>query len=289
MTDGRPVFVSTGCLRGVEPLADRLARFYQHGLDAIELSGGVSIGTDDLARLPVLKRPFLIHNYFPPPAEPFVVNLASPSDAIRQKSLQFVRSALDLSSRLGAAFYSVHAGFITDPTGREGGGFAFSATPSPEEAERAVACFVASLTAAEEDARRHEVTLLVENNVCREALRGKLLLQTAGEFVALSRTWSSPHLGVLVDTGHLNVTAHTFGFDPLSFIDQVAPWIRAFHVHDNDGTVDGHQPVAEDSWVLGVLRRREFRHLPIIVEAQFDDVVELREHVDWLAAVLQDG
>ena len=73
----RRVFVSTACLPGQESLDQRLGRYEDQGLDAVELGGGVLVQPADLASL--VKRPqsFLVHNYFPPPAEPFVVNLAS--------------------------------------------------------------------------------------------------------------------------------------------------------------------------------------------------------------------
>lgn len=276
------VFASTACLPNSEPLKSRVALYRSHGLQAIELGAHVSVHKDRLTQVANTDCSFLIHNYFPPPVEPFVLNLASSDQTVCKRSLSLVSEALVLSKRLGAPFYSVHAGFITDPTGFGTTSFIFPMPELSNETQRAKERFIDALNVALEEATRLDLQLLIENNVCSPELRGKLLLQTAAEFLELFEAMSTPHLGILLDTGHLNVTAHTLGFDPFDFVDQVAPYVRALHVHDNDGTADTHQPVQPKSWVLEVLRRPEFAPLPIVVEAKFDSVTELRQHVDWL-------
>ena len=229
---------------------------------------------------------FLVHNYFPPPLDPFVLNLASGDANTREQSLDFVSEALALAARLNAPLYSVHAGFITDPASFGVTSFVFPMPASPDETHFALDRFIAALKTALGTAQQLSVQLLVENNVCSHELRGKLLLQTAEEFLELFCALQSPHLGMLLDTGHLNVTAHTLSFDRMSFVDEVAPYVRALHVHDNNGAADTHQPVQAGSWVLDVLRRPEFADLPIVVEARFETLADLRRHVDWLKTEL---
>jgi len=276
------VFVSTACLLGVEPITSRISLYRSYGLNAIELGAGVSVDEDGLSQIAGMECEFLVHSYFPPPSTPFVLNLASGDVSICQRSLDFVLEALALTARLSAPFYSVHAGFITDPTSFGTTSFVFPIPATLDEARSAMNRFTTSLKISLDWAERLGVGLLVENNVCSHALRGKLLLQTAEEFLALFDVMRSPHLGILLDTGHLNVTAHTLGFDRMTFVDQTTAYVRAIHIHDNDGTADTHQPVQPGSWVLGVLRRPEFAGLPIVVEAKFDSVIELRRHVHWL-------
>lgn len=291
MTDSNahPIFVSTACLPGVGAVTSRISLYRGHGLNAIELGAGVSADKDSLSQIVEMGCRFLMHNYFPPPVNPLVLNLASGDEDIRQRSLDFVTEALALTARLGVPLYSVHAGFITNPIGFGTTSFIFPMPASPDAARCAMRWFTTSLEVAISHAQRLGVQLLVENNVCSEALRGKLLLQRAEEFLELFYVLSSPHLGMLLDTGHLNVTAHTLGFDRVAFVEKIAPYVRAFHVHDNDGTADTHQPVQSGSWVLDVLRRPEFAGLPIVVEAKFDNVTDLRKHVDWLRRELGRG
>lgn len=286
MKGSRPIFVSTACLPGVEPIHARLSVYQSHGLDAIELGAGVYACGDDLPRIARSTSRFLVHNYFPPPAEPFVLNLASANEDIRQKSLDLVLAALALTADLGAPFYSVHAGFITDPVSFGSTSFVFPMPALPDEKQSALNRFVTALEIAVGHAERLGVQLLVENNVCTTELRGKLLLQTAGEFEELFQALPSPSLGMLLDTGHLNVTAHTFGFERMGFVKQAEPYVKALHIHDNDGTADTHGVVQLDSWVLDVLCQPRFTGDTVIIESRFETAADLRRHADWLAAEL---
>lgn len=280
--DNHDLFVSTSCLLYEQPIGSRISLYQQHNLNNIELGGMVSVTKNDLSQINLLKANFLIHNYFPPPREAFVLNLASNDDDIRKRSLEMVLKAIDLSSEIGAAFYSIHGGFITDPVSFDGTSFVLPCPESSDAAIRAIDRFVETLKTALEHAEKCKVGILVENNVCSAKHRGKLLLQTAEEFLSLFRLLSSPYLGAVLDTGHLNVSAHTLGFDRIFFVEQMSPYIRAIHIHDNDGTADRHQPIGPNSWVIDVLRRPEFANITLIVEAKFDDMADLSEHVNWL-------
>jgi sugar phosphate isomerase/epimerase len=283
----RRIYVSTACLPTIEPLHTRLSRYASYGLYAVELGAGVHVDEGILTRISGEHNRWLIHNYFPPPDEPFILNLASGDDVIRGRSLTLVLKAVELSIALGAPFYSVHAGFVTDPVDDEGG-FYFPDVTSSTAAAEAFERFVSSLEAILDYALPLGIQILVENNVCNQHLVGKLLLQTPGEFEALFKRVPSPGIGVLVDTGHLNVSANSLGFDPVRFFDVLAPRVRALHLHDNDGRVDLHAPVTRGSGIMGVLRRPAFQDVPIIIEAKFDEVSELREHYDWLRMELKD-
>ncbi len=276
------VFVSSACLPYTQPIGSRISLYQQYGLNAIELGGRVSVTINNLSQINRSKARFLIHNYFPPPRNTFVLNLASSNDNIRRRSLDMVLKAIDLAARIGAAFYSVHAGFITDPVSFDGTGFVFPSPQTPDEAELAMNRFVETMKTVVEYAEQSQVGILVENNMCSDQSRGKLLLQTAEDFLSLFSILQSSFLGLLLDTGHLNISAHVLQFDRTSFVEQMSPYIRAIHIHDNDGTADRHQPIGPNSWVIDVLRRPELSNIALIVEAKFDDVAGLSEHVNWL-------
>ena len=55
-----------------------------------------------------------IHNYFPPPKEPFVLNLASMDEVIAKKTFDHIMSAIDVCTELNCKYYSFHAGFLCD-------------------------------------------------------------------------------------------------------------------------------------------------------------------------------
>lgn len=283
------MYVSSACLNGHTDIVDRVQRLYHAGVRRIELGSGSSTGPSFVEQLRSYPCHYLVHNYFPPPDESFVLNLASADRAIRKRSLDLVQRAIELCVELEAPFYSVHAGFITDPYAFSGTHYLFPAPTGSDARQRAFDRFVSSLLAVDEFAREHQVGLLVENNVCPPDLGGKLLLQTPDEFVEFFEVVRSPNLGVLLDFGHLNVSARTLGFNRLDFIDRLAPYVRAFHVHDNDGIDDTHQPPQPRSWIFDVLRRPEFAGLPMVVEAKFETTSDLRRYVDWFKMELERG
>ncbi len=267
-------------------LTDRLKRYLEAGISAVELGARVQVQGSipevldrAVGNLPVS---LLIHNYFPPPTEPFVLNLASSDVAIRTRSINFVLDALVLSRRIGADFYSFHGGFITDPIGFGTTSFVFPLPESSAWAEAAMQRFCDAVTIIADRAAYLDLDILVENNVCPPDLRGKLLLQTTEEFQILLERVPAPHLGILLDTGHLNVSAHTFGFDPKFFVKTLANHIHALHLHDNDGQIDLHRPLNKTGWIADMLVVDGFARLPMIVEAQFQNVIDLSAHMAWL-------
>jgi sugar phosphate isomerase/epimerase len=265
--------VSTACLDA--GFWETLDLYAGAGLTDVELGTTTEpLGERVVERLRALGLSYLVHNYFPPPAKTFVLNLASPDAAIREDSVHLVEDALATAAALGSPLYSVHAGFVGDPPGQDRAGFAIP----PGDPDAAKTRFRDGLERALARAAELGVELLVENNVCTPRNRDRLLLQTADEFDEL------PGFGILLDTGHLAVSAATLGFDPLEAVRKLAPRIRAFHLHDNDGSLDAHAPVAAGSWALEAVRLSD--PAAVIVEARFGNVAELREHVDWLRAEL---
>lgn len=274
------VYASTAALAEPRELWQLLDLFRDEGVAAVELGfADLADATDLGGRLRSLPLRYLVHNYFPPPRESFVLNLGSPDAELRRKSIDLVFTALELAAEIGSPLYGVHAGWITDPIGWNGTSFILP-DPGLGEADAARARFVDGIAAALRRAEELGVALLVENSVCTGDLRGKLLLLEAGDMAALFA--ELPGLGLLLDTGHLNVTARTLGFDRIAYVNTLSRHVRAWHVHDNDGLVDLHRPIEPSGWVDELLRRPALARLPVTVEAKFATVGELRTHVEWL-------
>lgn len=281
-----PVYVSTGCLTGTEPLSERLARYAEHGLHAVELGAGVRAVDLGPKALVEWEGDLLLHNYFPPPPSPFVLNLASRNDEVRRRSRHLVRRALQWSSWLGSPHYSVHGGFVTDPRIEGDGSLSFPEPASPEEECKALDRFIDELEGLLEQADALGVDLLVENNACPEHLTGCLLLQTPAEFLELFDRVGHQRLGILLDTGHLNVSAATHDFEPERFLDLCASRVRALHLHANDGRSDQHWPLTEgDEWYLDFVSDPRVATCLPVIEARFDRVESLAEHVNELKRI----
>ena len=279
------IYASTVCLSNREPVLKRVKVYRQYGIEAIELGGGVSVDAEALEKLPQLGVNVLLHNYFPPAKDPFYINLSSPSEVIRQRSIDYIIDNIQRSAAWGARCYSFHAGFIADPVSVDEYGLIFDTPPAtPSQTEAAMVRFVESLQPLIEQANQHDVVLAIENNICRELHRGQLLLQTASEFMDLFGRITDPYLGVLIDTGHVDVTAQTFGFDGIRFIEILRPFVKAFHVNQNNGLVDMAHPLSPSNPVFPILKTFD---VPIINEAHFDHIEALAEHFHWLQQELE--
>lgn len=225
-----------------------------------------------LAEVRKLKEPaLLVHNYFPPPAVPFVLNLAATDPAIREASHELCRQAIDLTADLGAPFYSVHSGFAmnlsADQLGQPGQQAALAADRCMDRstADRA---FRESVTELSAYACSKGVGLLLENNVITptqvKAGRGEsLLMTTPAECRQFLDELADSNVGLLLDVGHAGVAGNAMGFDPRDFFN-LGSHLRALHLSDNDGQADTNQPVSEQSWFAPHLR--DCRDLPMVVE-----------------------
>src|SRR5207253_830360 len=117
-----------------------------------------------------------------------------------------------------------------------------------------------------------------------EAGRRLLPMVTSDELRRLLTDVADDGFGVLVDVGHLNVSARALGFDRARFIETLAPFIGGFHVSDNGGLVDEHRAFGRDAWFLPFLRTCP--NVPITIEldrAATREIIEMRDLVaTWL-------
>lgn len=278
-----PAYLSTSCLG-----CETVARWRRDGAvpdgARVELGAGLSRG-DALWLLDRARergRGFLLHNYFPPQDDGLVINLASGDEGIRERSVAFCLRAMDLCRQVGAPFYSVHAGFAVDPDPDALG------RPLPTDGalplDDALRLFRDSVAVLAGRAAQTGVGLLLENHVlapCNapDGANGLLLFCGLEDFELFDTCFPWPEVGVLLDVGHIKVTARTLGFDPRRAVDAVRHRIRAVHLHDNDGTADQHRPFDDGAWFLPELPR-----LP-------EGVVHILENVpcgDTCIAAMQD-
>lgn len=266
------VFVSTGAFQKKEltGIINCCSADEQHYL---ELSSGLLYGEHDQEVLfNVLKTgrfQFLVHNYFPIPEKHFVLNLASDDYDILTQSREHCRKAIRLSAELGAPFYSVHCGFCFHAAPENLGMEQTKLKRFPQELGYVL--FVESLQILADFARQYHVDILIENNVLSPCnlIEGKnklLLGVTADDIKGIFNSVSRDNIGLLLDVGHLKVSAKTLGQSPELFIRELAPNIRALHLSDNDGFTDSNQAVCEKSWFWQPLSKYLQRPIELILE-----------------------
>ena len=281
------VFVSTGSLPG-RP-AESVGRLLNDGLAFIELSGGVphqglERSVEDLSSRAQLQ----LHNYFPPADPPFVFNLASQNEAIRGRTLQAMKRAIEFSAQIGAERYSFHAGFLVDPPVS----FLGKSWKSLERTvvHEAESIFSGSVLELRELANALGIRLLIENNVLTVGTRDQcgddVLLMATRDQITTVMAQLPEDIGLLMDVAHLKVTAMTMGTDPLKELQVLSGCTKGYHLSDNDGQSDSNGPVTAESWFWPALDPTvEFATL----EVAPGDGVNFKEQVHLTKELWQTG
>lgn len=247
------IYVSTAGFPKIS-LLRCLQSLYDYGIRAIELSGG-SFEPELEENLIRFRREhpdaiLQIHNYFPPPSDPFVFNLASANSVLAEKSRELAVRAIRLAACLERPVYALHAGYRFDPQVISLGKSMPKMPLIPRKEARSR--FLDNLFQVSEVARLEGVRLLLENNVVSMhnfSCFGEspfLLVEPEESKELLSLLPRGVRM--LLDFAHLKVSANSLNFDPLEFIGWCRPWISAAHLSDNDGREDSHQSVSSESW-----------------------------------------
>lgn len=278
------IYVSTACLAGGNDVFRVLDAYDAAGLENVEL--GATLSYRDGLEPQLFKRygfNFILHNYFPPPQEKIVVNLASQDATILQRSRQQIRRSIDFSYALGLDFFSVHAGFRIEPNEN----FRFEVNGPVVPYDLAFDTFVESVKEVNAYAQAKGIRIAIENHGMPECdlSLGRNLTYMLCEAWELERLWSavpSDNIGMLLDIGHLKVASQSLDFDRENFIDRVKEKVLSIHVHDNNGKADEHKEIDEDSWCLKVLGRGYFSESKIVLESRGLSINRIVEQVRLL-------
>lgn len=286
-------YFSTGCFQ-TSNLKKIIALSIEHGFN-LELSSALSFSSSTLENVCKAKGKvrFLVHNYFPPPATHFVLNLASSDSNIHHQSVNLCQRAIDLCSRLGAPFYSVHAGFALNLRPEDLGNPEIQKQLVAEQSvprDTAYEIFVTSVKHLASYAAAQNVGLLVENNVAtRENVADDgtipLLMAEPSEIRRFFTDIADQSVGLLLDTGHAKVSATTCGVLPERYLEELKPFIRCLHLSDNNGLRDTNSPFTVSTWFARFLNG--LASIPMVIEVyrlSMDEMYQQKELVENLTA-----
>ncbi len=245
------IYISSSSIKGKTKIEEVLQIMFNQGFHNIELSGGTEFQEDILEVLLEQKEKlnlnFLCHNYFPAPAQHFVVNLASLNDDIHQWSMDHFKRSIDLSQGIGAKKFGLHAGFYTDIFVNQIGKN-IEKRPIYDK-QKSFFKFCKSF----EELKKYSngrVQLYIENNVIAEHNYinydnfNFFMLTNAEEYFELQR---HIEFDLLLDVAHLNVSANTLGLDFQQEIDTLWQQSNYIHISDNDGKKDLNWPLSKGS------------------------------------------
>jgi len=272
------LYISINALSDNFKLAKILEIYHQNQINKIELSSWPHYELKILNALKIYPASYLVHNYFPAPKKPFVFNLASSNPKIVQKSLKLAKKAIKLCKLIHSPFYSFHGGLLFDSEGQlEAKTKTFKINSKIYDKKQARQTFLSNLEKLLLFAQKMKVRLLIENNVCTPLLKNKLLFVDEEDFLWLFSKIENKNVGILLDLGHLKVSAQTYGFKAEKFISKVKGKIQALHLHDNDGKNDLHWPLTYQSWSWQLLKSLKLKchNLSLILEARLQNIQEI--------------
>jgi len=196
---------------------------------------------------------FILHNYFPPQEEDFVLNISSKDSTILDLSRQLVSDSEKLARVAEAPVYAIHAGYLADACAQPDGMFKFNKTKNKySECLDAAAKFINSII---QEFDNQKVALALENLFPG---KDKYALFCSIDEIKEMMSLMPPQVGLLLDLGHLNISANLMGFNKFKFIDKYLSEFgdRLYEVHcsENKGEKDEHLPLEKGSWQLEVLK-----------------------------------
>jgi sugar phosphate isomerase/epimerase len=249
------IYISTGGIKNKN--ASKFSEeLLSYGINEIELSGGLHSESllDDLLILST-KINFQIHNYFPPPEKPFVLNLGSLDPEVGMKSYNHIVKALEWCSILGCDHYSFHAGFLLDPGVHELGKKIVDRDLYDRDKSKEI--FVSRVKNLHEIAKNSDITLMIENNVLSNnnslEFKSNPLLMCAPEECNEVLNNLPEDIKLLIDVAHLKVSANSLNFNPEKMFHMCENRIGGYHLSDNNGLSDTNQAFNSKSWFWNYL------------------------------------
>jgi sugar phosphate isomerase/epimerase len=265
----------------------------------IELSGGTKYSPDILDKLSAYQKKFslglLVHNYFPPSRENgFVLNIASKDNVVRSKSLQFVKTSIELAYELGIGHYTLHPGYATDLIADGHSGYFKANSLGAVSPEEAFSILLESLEEIEGYGLRRGIKIGLENLFPLYEMPGCSLLARPDEiFRFLDYARDSDNIGMLLDLGHLLVSAGYFGFDKDEFVAKLKEKYRdkifEIHLSGNNGKLDAHSSLAADDWQLDVAAGFDLGKIPVVLECRRLNPEEISEQFKMVTDKLLQG
>ena len=264
------IYVSSSCLKN-DKIKTSVQELAEEGYQNIELSGGTNLYNGYLDDLLELKQrynlKYLLHNYFPPPQKPFIINIASLNDEIYKKSIDHCLKAISLCKILGSKKYGVHAGFLIDFSLKESGKNILY--KKMNDKNLAIERFGNALQKIDKVAGDAAVDLYVENNVLSKTNYNTyngcnpFLLTDYKAFIELLGKFN---FKLLFDLAHLKVSCNTLGLDFVAQSNQLIQNTDYLHVSGNDGLSDQNQEIQNDTSIMNFLKNINLYNKTLTIE-----------------------
>jgi len=242
----------------------------------IELSGGTKIQEDMLENISKLKNKkfnFLVHSYFPPPINDFVLNFADTS----KKTRAFISESMKYVKELDISYYSVHAGFKRDFKIKNELLIDGKSSFLMENIINNISWFCDSYT--------EKIAL---ENLFPNGQKETCFASHINEIVELLEL--DRRVFLLLDLGHLKISSRFYKFNYLEAVNllfnKYSDRILEIHLSENNGMEDNHYIIQSDSIQYKILEK--FRkniidnNINLVIEARGYSIEELNQCYDLL-------
>ena len=257
--------------KSIAGVVEQIASF---GFKNIEMTGGTGYSEYSEKKLHDLRDKFgliyLIHNYFPPQKENFVLNLASKDISTRSRTFNLVSYAIALSMEFSQHLYSIHAGYVHDLSPVKGKDGLFLLANPGKNSKKA---FYDALKHIASNLLPKGFNLAVENAFPAYGNDSFSMLSSPEnifEFLQFAERYKN--IGLLLDLGHLNVAAYYQKFDKEIFLESLLSKFKhkvfELHLSKNSGFEDTHEICSAESFEVQFIgaNREIFKDIPIVLE-----------------------
>ena len=248
------------------------------GIKDIELSG-TCYSKDNIKDLKQLLKfsNLQIHNYFPPPKKPFVLNLASMDEVIAQKTIDHIMYAIDVCKELNCKYYSFHAGFLCDIKVSELGKKVDKKIL--QNREESLDLFINRILKISERAKQKNINIMIENNVLSKnnqiSFEGNPFLMCDADECEKVINSCPENVKLLIDVAHLKVSSNSLNFDKIKFLDKCNHLAGGYHLSDNDGLSDSNDEFDNKSWFWDHIDRKKDYYSIEVYNLRNNEIKEL--------------
>jgi sugar phosphate isomerase/epimerase len=282
------IFVSSACLRN-KKIKDSVKELADNGFTNIELSGGTEYYDNFEVDLLNLKKDYNLnyqcHNYFPPPKNHFVLNLASLNDQTFNTSFNHLKQAISLSERLGAKNFGFHAGFFIDIRLGEIGKKLTKDNLFNEKKSITKFCNAFKLLQKIDNS----VNLFIENNVFSKSNAETYIGENPfmlTHFVEYQSLKKKIDFNLLLDVAHLKVSVKTLGLDWNKEFKNMMINSSYIHISDNDSFHDLNNRLMKDSSLFLLLKESDTRNKDFTLEI-YDDMYAIKKSYEALTEAIE--
>lgn len=262
------IFVSSSCIKA-STIKESVMILADAGFQNIELSGGTRYYQNYINDLLELREKYnlnyQLHNYFPPPETPFVINLASLNSDLFDKTMNQCASAIQLSKLLGGEKYGIHAGFLVDIKVKEIGKKLSIDTLFNKDA--ALNQFKEAWSTLTDEAG-NDVALYLENNVFSKTnsktFKNNPFFLT--DFESYTELINYIDFNLLTDIAHLKVSCNSLNLNFFKEADKFLSISDYIHVSDNDGQHDSNLGIKKNGDIFQVLKMHDLNNKTITIE-----------------------